>query len=136
MCLTHRCSRPAHSLVRLAPRPADYTSLPPSCAPAHWQAAATFSSVGAEARLDVSATGAMAIRGFSFIEIRSIAGSLTLNPKAVTVTAANLRAQARFVNTNVAVELAYDAPQKAFGLMAAIDEFGLQVCWGRGHRLL
>lgn len=74
----------------------------------------------------------MAIRGFSFIEIRSIAGSLTLDPKAVTITAANLRAQGRVIKTNVSVELAYDAVQRAFGFMAAIDEFGLQVCWGRG----
>lgn len=74
----------------------------------------------------------MAIRGFSFIELRSIVGSLTVNPNSVSITAASLRAEARFVRTNVAVELAYDAPQRAFGFMAAMDQFGLQVLGGKG----
>lgn len=91
------------------------------------QAAAFFSTAGAEARLDVSAQGNMAIKGFSFIELRTLAGSLTVNPQALSITAASLRAEGRVVRTNVAIELSYDAPQKAFGMVLTMDSFGLQV---------
>lgn len=86
-------------------------------------------SIGPTTELSVSAafSGNIAIRGFPFISIKVLAGSIGMTPSPLSVSSAALSGKARVLSTDVEFDMLYDAPKKAFGFRVSISKFSLQV---------
>lgn len=91
------------------------------------QAGFTFSSVASSLNLGVSFTGQMSIRGFPFIQLRVLTGSLSVSPNPLAITAASLRVEGTLLQTNITTELVYEAKRGIFGMEVSVDSFSLQV---------
>ncbi|PSC67508.1 Arabinogalactan endo-1,4-beta-galactosidase isoform A [Micractinium conductrix] len=90
------------------------------------QAGFTFSSVASSLNLGVSFTGQMSIRGFPFIQLRVLTGSLSVSPNPLAITAASLRVEGTLLQTNITTELVYEAKRGIFGMEVSVDSFSLQ----------
>lgn len=91
------------------------------------QAGVLCTGTGIDAQLDIQGNRTMTLRRFPFVELRSLAGSLTLNSRSMTVTGGTLRAEGRYVRTNISADVTYYAAHRTFGVVTTIPELGLQV---------
>jgi hypothetical protein len=69
----------------------------------------------------------MSIKGFPFVELFVLEGSLSLSPNPLSVTEASLRVEGRLVQTQITTTLVYEAASRVFGMSFTVDRFSLQV---------
>ncbi|KAF8059395.1 hypothetical protein HT031_005200 [Scenedesmus sp. PABB004] len=70
--------------------------------------------------------GRMSLKGFPFVELNVLAGSLVVGVSPLSITRASLQVEGRLVQTQITTFLLYDANAGAFGFRLTIDNFSLQ----------
>ena len=112
-----------------------FTSMSLFDLPALLQAGFQFSSLGTDLMIAASASGSMSIKGFPFVKLNLLAGSLSLSPSPLSVKAASLRVDGQLVNTRISTILVYEAATRVFGMSFTVDQFSLQVRCNTPHGL-
>ena len=102
--------------------------LRPCCRDRALQAGFKLSRFGSSLNVSASFSGAMSIKGFPFLKLTVLSGSLSLNPgPPLSVTAARLRVNGTLVTTRITSDMHYDAARGVFGMQTTVDNFSLQV---------